>query len=475
MLTIKELTSFCKKKGFIFQNSEIYGGLSGFFDYGPLGTELKNNIKNHWWKQFVQSREDVLGIDGSIISHAKIWKASGHVDGFKDIAVICKKCKKATKIDPFELGKVKCECNGEYKKQGEFNLLFKTQIGALQPQDVYLRGETAQLIFTNFKAVSETSRIKLPFGIAQMGKAFRNEISPRDFLFRLREFEQMEIEYFIKPSQVKKCPYLKEVEKLKINFFDIKTQKSKEITIKQLTTQIKLPWLSYWIALQYKFFLELGIKKENLRIREHEKEELAHYANACFDIEYKFPFGWKELQGLADRKQFDLTQHEKHSNKELRIFDEEEKKNILPYVAAEPSQGVERAFLVFMNDAYEYDEKRGNIVLKLDPKLAPIKLGIFPLTNKLKKDTKKLYDSLKQEFNCNFDSSGSIGRRYARSDEIGIPYCITFDFDSKKNKEVTIRDLITTKQIKVKIKDLTETVRKLLNKEIDFKKAGKLI
>ena len=482
MLTIDQLTIFCKNKGFIFQNSEIYGGLSGFFDYGPLGVELKNNIKREWWKTFVQSRSEVVGIDGSIISHPKVWEASGHVSSFIENIVICKKCGNKNKIDKHEIGKVKCDkCGGEYENEGEFNPMFTTKVGSLKKDSLiaYLRPETAQMIFTNFKLVTETSRLKLPFGIAQIGKAFRNEISPRDFIFRLREFEQMEIEYFINPKEVKSCPYLKEIKTLKVNFIDKNSQKSnkphKEITIKDLAKTIKLPWLSYWLSNQYKFFLNLGIKKENLRIREHKKEELAHYANACFDIEYKFPFGWKELQGMADRKQFDLSQHEKFSKKDLSIFDENEKKKILPYVAAEPSQGVERAFLAFIYDAYNDDKKRGNIVLNLNPKLAPVKIGIFPLVNKLNNEAKEIYDLLKKKFTCIYDASGSIGRRYARADEIGIPYCITIDFECKNNKDVTIRDLLTTNQTRVKLSDLKETLNKLLNQEIKFEKIGKLI
>ncbi len=482
MLTIDQLTIFCKNKGFIFQNSEIYGGLSGFFDYGPLGVELKNNIKKEWWKTFVQSRSDVVGIDGSIISHQRVWEASGHVSGFSDVFVFCKKCKKPNKVDKHELQKAKCIlCSGELDKDNskDFNLLFPVQVGADNPTKAYLRGETAQMIFTNFKLVAETSRLKLPFGIAQIGKAFRNEISPRDFLFRLREFEQMELEYFINPKDVNLCPHLKEIETLKINFIDTNSQKSnkshKEITIKDLSKSIKLPWLAYWLGNQYKFFLDLGVKKENLRIREHKKEELAHYANACLDIEYKFPFGWKELQGMADRKQFDLSQHEKFSKKDLSVFDENEKKKILPYVAAEPSQGVERAFLAFIYDAYNDDKKRGNIILKLNPKLAPVKIGVFPLVNKLNNEAKEIYDLLKKDFTCIYDTSGSIGRRYARADEIGVPYCITIDFEYENNKDVTVRDLLTTNQIRVKLSDLKETLNKLLNQEIKFEKIGKLI
>ncbi|MBR9691859.1 glycine--tRNA ligase [Candidatus Woesearchaeota archaeon] len=481
MVEISDMAVFCKKKGFVYPDSEIYGGMAGFFDYGPLGVELKNNIKNDWWKRFVQSRADVVGIDGAIISHPKVWEASGHVENFNDVYVKCKNCKKPNKIDKTEVGKVKCpECDGEYEVIGDINLMFKTNVGPVEGNVAYLRPETAQLIFTNFKAVAETSRVKLPFGIAQIGKAFRNEISPRDFLFRCREFEQMEIEFFIHPEQTE-CGLLKKKDN---NFeFQLLTGKDQEegkeehATIKlgdMLDKKMLGEWHAYWIKENYQWFLDLGIDKKDLRLREHMKDELAHYSSACFDIEYKYSFGWKEVHGNANRGQFDLTKHQETSKKSMELFDEESKQKVIPRVI-EPSQGVDRAFLTVLFNAYYDDKERGNVVLKLAPKLAPIKVGIFPLVNKLNKEAKEIFDLLKEDFVCQFDTSGSVGRRYARADEIGIPYCITFDFDSLKDKAVTIRDRDTTKQIRVKIDELKEVLGKLLNSEIKSEAAGKLI
>jgi glycyl-tRNA synthetase len=477
-LTIEDIAIFCKKKGFVYPNSEIYGSFSGFFDYGPLGVELKNNIKNEFWKRFVQQREDIVGIDGTIITHPKVWKASGHTDSFTDYIYRCDKCNLVIKGED-EKG-MKCpKCNGEMKSQGKFNLMFETNVGPAKGSISYLRPETAQLIFTNYKLVQETARKKLPFGIAQTGKAFRNEISPRDFLFRSREFEQFEIEFFVHPKKFNDCPHIKEIEDITVNILTAEQQKNKkehtEMTIKELIEKkIASSWQAYWLAQFYKFFLDLGIKEENLRLREHLKEELAHYAVACFDIEYKFPFGWKEIHGNADRQQFDLKQHIKFSNTNLEYFDEETKEKIIPYVASEPSQGIDRAFLTFLIDAYENDEKRGNIVLKLDPRLAPVKVGIFPLVNKLNEKAKEIFDKLKKEFSCTFDKSGSVGRRYARADEQGIPYCITIDFDSLKDKSVTIRDRDTTKQIRIKINNLVSVLDSLLNCKVKFEEVLKL-
>lgn len=488
MISIEEMATFCKKKGFTFINSEIYGGLSGFWDFGPLGVELKNNIKNDLWKRFVQQRSDITGIDGAIITHQKVWEASGHVSSFTDIILVCKKCKKehrgdlliedvtgiaADGIPENEIDmlikkhRVRCpSCKGELKISKSFNLMFKTFVGPLEAKssEAYLRPETAQLIFTNFKAVHETARLKLPFGIAQTGKAFRNEISPRDFLFRSREFEMFEIEYFTEAKT--KCPYIKEVSNLKVNILLASKKNNETVTISQLIRKkVFSEWHAYWLAVFYKWFLDLGIKKNNLRLREHGKEELSHYASACFDIEYKFPFGWKEIHGNADRGQFDLKQHMEHSKKDMSIFDDRTKKKILPYVAAEPSQGIERAMLSFLFDAYNDDRKRGNIVLKLHPILAPVKIAVFPLVSNNKKLThlaKKIYEEIRKDFNCFYDQGGSIGRRYARMDEIGTPYCITVDFDSLKDRSATIRDRNTTKQRRVKIKDLRENLKAVL-------------
>jgi len=362
--------------------------------------------------------------------------------------------------------------------------MFKTFIGPSSESIAYLRPETAQLIFTDFKLVYENARLKLPFGIAQMGKAFRNEISPRNFLFRSREFEQMEIEYFIHPKKVNECPYIKKVLNHKISVYSAdmqqKKQPAKELTIKEALDKkiIKTTWHAYWLALEHKWFISLGANPKHFRIRQHLQDEKSHYALDTWDLEYEFPFGWKELQGMANRTDFDLQQHIKYSKKDLSIFDEETKEKIVPYVVAEPSQGVDRAFLVFMFDAYEYDKKRENIVLHLNSKLAPIKVTIFPLLSNKKeliKLSQKVYDDLKEYFVCNYDESGSIGKRYARNDEIGTPYCITIDFDSLKKNDITVRERDSTKQIRVKIKDLKDTLNKLLNQEIKFEKAGKII
>ncbi len=493
MISIEEMSVFCKKKGLVYPTAEIYGSLAGFWDYGPLGVELKKNIINLWWKKFVQEREDIVGIDGAIITNPKVWKASGHVDSFTDILVECTKCKTRLRADHLiedKLGiktegagekeiseilkdqKIVCpKCHGNLSSPKHFNLMFVTEVGPVEGEKSYLRAETAQLIFANFKLIYETSRKKMPFGIAQKGKAFRNEISPRDFLFRSREFEQMEIEFFVHPEKKDDCLLFKEVEKLKVNILTAEKQGKKnskeEGESKKIGELVGMAskWHLYWLGAAYQWFLDLGVKEKKLRLREHLKDELAHYAGACFDIEYKFPFGWKEIYGNAERKQFDLQQHAKFSKKEMTVFDEESKEKVIPYVASEPSQGVDRSFLTFLYDAYENDKKRGNIVLKLHPQLSPVKVGVFPLVNKLDGPARQIYEELKKEFVCIFDRSGSVGRRYARADEIGIPFCITYDFESEKDKNVTIRDRDSTKQIRVKIKDLKDVLSKLIKGE----------
>jgi glycyl-tRNA synthetase len=479
-ITIEELANFCKRKGFVFSSGEIYGGLSGFWDFGPLGAELKKNLKDNWWQFHVRSRSDIVGIDGSIITHPKVWEASGHVDSFVDVAVVCKKCKNKFKVDKYELEKAVCDkCGGKVESKGEFNPMFTTQVGPI-PEDsikAYLRPETAQLIFADFKNVLDTTRLKLPFGIAQQGKSFRNEIAPRNFLFRSREFEQMEIEYFIDEKEKENCPFLEDVLDFELNVYSVKMQEKKEKSVKMTVKEalnkkiIQLPWHAYWLATELKWFFSLGANPENFRIRQHLPDEKSHYATDTWDLEYNFPFGWKELQGIADRGFFDLKQHEKFSKKELRIFDEEKKKKILPLVVAEPSLGVERAFMVFLFDSYSKNSK-GEIILRLNPKLAPIKAAIFPIIKKKEFDdiSKKIYDDLKEEFYVVQDNSGSIGRRYARNDEIGTPYCITIDSDSLKNDDVTIRDRNTTKQKRVKINELKNVLGGLIQGKIEFEK-----
>ncbi len=504
-ISIEELAVFCKKKGFVFPNSEIYGGLAGFFDYGPLGVELKNNIKREWWKRFVQSRPDVRGIDGSILSHPKVWQASGHVEGFLDVLVECTKCHARVRADHLiedELhvkaeglhaedmeklileNKLKCQkCKAPFAKPKAFNLMFKTTVGPENGAEAYLRPETAQLIFTNFKNIIDTQRVKLPFGIAQTGKAFRNEIAPRDFLFRMREFEQMEIEFFTHPKKADVCPGLDPLLPMEIHFLSAKEQEKKNAQQKNIKAKelLKLTnitqWHAYWIFMQYRWLLELGINPEHLRIREHMQNELAHYATACFDIEYNFPFGWKEIYGNAARGTFDLAQHQKTANQKLEYFDEEAKERVLPVVASEPSQGVDRLLLTFLYGAYEYDEKRGNVVLKLHRKLAPFYVAVFPLVKNEESVAalaRKVFAGLKDHYPAFYDEAASVGRRYARADEIGIPYCVTVDFDSLKDKAVTVRDRDTTKQIRVKVAEIQNVLSKLYLGE-KFEKCGKVV
>ncbi|MEK6827143.1 MAG: glycine--tRNA ligase [Nanoarchaeota archaeon] len=479
-ITIEELSNFCKAKGFVFRSSEIYGGLSGFWDFGPLGVELFNNIKKEWWKFFVYEKENIIGIDASIISHPRTWKASGHIANFNDVAVTCKKCKKSTKIDKSEVGKVKCECGGEYEVLGEFSLMFKTKVGALNAEEAYLRGETAQGMFLDFKLVQQTSRMQLPFGIAQIGTCFRNEIAPRDFLFRSREFHIGEFEFFINPEE-KKCDLLDDEHlEIEFNILDEETQKEnketlKKIKMKELLKKGKLEeWHAYWLAEQILWLKSVGLTE--IKIREHTKEELSHYSSATFDVDYLYPFGSKELGGIANRGQYDLTQHQKESKENMEVFDEKYKNKIIPKVI-EPTFGMERIFLAIMSKAYQYDPERENIVLKLPPKLAPIKAAIFPIVKKeeFEKICFDILKDLKKEWNVLYDKSGSIGRRYSRNDEIGTPFCITIDEDSSKNKDVTIRDRDTKKQIRVKISELKETLKKLINEEIAFEKVGKLV
>ncbi len=485
-LSIEDMAVFCKKKGFVYASAEIYGGLAGFWDFGPMGVELKNNIKQHWWKTFVKNRSDVFGIDGSIITNKKVWEASGHTTCFADLMLTSKKTKLKYRADQFlaeKLGintegitaeevnqlvkenKLTAENGEEFEEVRPFNLMFDTIVGPIKNSQnlSYLRPETAQSIFVNFHLVVDNARAKLPFGIGQVGKAFRNEISPRDFLFRSREFEQMEIEFFVHPDKLHDCVFFNDIKSLRIQFLSAELQEKKkehkEVLLHALVDEkLATPWHAYWIGTFYHWFIELGIKTENLRIREHTKDELAHYAGACFDIEYKFPSGWKEIHGDADRTQFDLTKHGEASGKSFALFDEETKQKIVPYVAAEPSQGVERLFLALLFDAYEDDKARGNIVLHLSPALAPIQIGVFPLVNKLKDKAQDVYKHVQRHFAATYDKSGSIGRRYARADELGIPLCVTIDFETLTDNGVTLRDRESTKQIRVAVDQLSTTI-----------------
>lgn len=468
VLSIEEMATFCKKKGFITRSGEVYGGFTGFWDYLFLGSELKKNLKDNWWNFYVRGRDDMEGIDGSIITHPEVWKASGHVDSFSDVFVVCKKCKKPGKVDKNELGKVNCECGGEYDVENakDFELMFKTNVG--EDGFSYLRPETAQLIFANFKAIFEGARMKLPCGIAQQGKAFRNEIAPRNFIFRCREFDQMEIEYFIKPGS--KCPYEisdVEVKILAEGWKDMKVMSLREAHKKGIIVK---DWHAYWLGQSLIWFRDNGANLENFRILQHEKASLSHYASDCWDLEYNFPFGWKELQGIADRGNYDLTQHEKFSKTKMSVLDEETKEKFIPEVVCEPSFGVERALLVFLYEAYTVNEK-GNVVLKLSPKLAPVKVAVFPLVKKeeFEKIAKDIFSGLKKRFNVTYDKSGSVGRRYARQDEIGTPYCITVDDESINDGTVTIRDRDTGEQKKVKVEEVVKVIDSLVVGEKSFK------
>jgi len=476
-INIDDLAKFCKRRGFVYPSGEIYGGLGGFWDFGHLGSELNNNIKREWWKFHVHQREDIEGIDGSIITNPKVWKASGHVESFVDVVIKDKKTGKLSKVDKHEIPKI--EKGGKYDVVGEFNPMFTTSVGPSKANatEAYLRPETAQLIFTNFKLVQDNARLKLPFGIAQIGKAFRNEISPREFLFRAREFEQMEIEYFIKKGM--KCPYIDEIKGIEFEIFSEDMQKKgKKGKVMKLYDAwkkgvIKTDWHAYWMAEEFRWFMLLGANPKNFRARQHLSEEKSHYAVDTWDLEYNFPMGWRELQGFANRGNYDLSQHQDYSKKKLEIHDVEYGK-VLPDVVCEPSLGVGRAFLVFLFDAYEDDKKRGNVVLHLSPRLAPYKAAVFPLISKgeILEASREIYKDLVEEFNVFFDKSGSIGRRYARQDEIGTPFCITIDGETTEKKTVTIRERDTTKQIRVHIKDLRNVLRDLMSDKISFSEAG---
>ncbi len=488
-ISIDEMASFCKRKGLIYPSSEIYGGLAGFFDYGPYGSEMKLNIKNAWWNFFVRSRQDVVGIDGSIIANPGIWKASGHAENFADLMLVSEDGSFEARADLFLEDALKKNFDGvsaeevnklvekhdlkapngkKFRKCEPFNLMFTTNVGPKISEKslAFLRPETAQIIFADFKYVQENARLKLPFGIAQMGRAFRNEISPRNFLFRCREFEQMEIEYFINPHD-KKCPFIKEMESFEMMVYSEDMQKknasSKLMSVKEiLKNKLMNEWHAYFLAINLKWFLSNGAKINNFRVRQHLKDELAHYSKDCWDIEYNFPFGWKELQGVADRSDYDLRRHMEFSKKDLSLFDDETQKKVVPHVVAEPSLGVDRAFLVFLYEAYHDDKERGNVVLHLHPRIAPISVAVLPLV-KNKADivnkSQEVFNLLRNDLSAFYDDAGSIGRRYARMDEIGTPYCVTVDFESLSDNSVTIRNRDTREQKRVKIADLLSELK----------------
>ena len=451
--TMEKIVNLCKGRGYIFPGSEIYGGLANSWDYGPLGVEFKNNVKKAWWKRFVQESKYNVGLDSAIIMNPQTWVASGHVGGFSDPLMDCKQCKARHRADKliedyaFANGtndnpaswtfeqmtafikehNIACPvCGGhEFTEIKKFNLMFKTFIGVTEDttSTVYLRPETAQGIFVNFPNVQRAARKKLPFGIGQIGKSFRNEITPGNFIFRIREFEQMELEFFCKPGT-------------------------------------DLEWFKYWKDYCHKFLLDLGIKDEHLRLRDHDPEELAFYSKATTDFEFLFPFGWGELWGIADRTDYDLGQHAKFSGKDLTYFDQDTNEHYIPYVI-EPSLGADRVALAFLVEAYDEEtvgENDVRVVLHLHPALAPFKAAILPLSKKLGEKATEIYEDLSKHFSVDYDETGSIGKRYRRQDEIGTPYCITYDFDSETDNCVTVRDRDSMEQIRLPIDKLKEYI-----------------
>ena len=423
---IETIVSLCKRRGFVFQSSEIYGGLASSWDYGPLGVEMERNVKDSWWKTFVWSRDDMVGLDAAILMHPETWRASGHLDSFTDPLVECKDCHRRCREDHLE-GPNCPNCGGELSPPRQFNLMFKTHVGPVEDQanEVWLRPETAQGIFVNFANVVNSTRKKLPFGIAQIGKAFRNEITPGNFTFRTREFEQMEIEYFVKPGTDEE-------------------------------------WLQRWVQSRLDWYVEYGIRRENLRLRQHGSDELAHYAKDCYDIEYRFPWGWAELEGIASRTDYDLRQHAEHSGQDLTYFDEETKSRYFPYVV-EPSGGLDRGVLAFWLDSYdeEPDGEAVRVVCRLHRKLAPVTVAVLPLSRnaKLVPAAQDVHARLRRHFTTQYDDAQGIGRRYRRQDEIGTPYCVTVDFDSLEDHQVTIRDRDTMHQSRIPIDELVSVLQ----------------
>lgn len=448
----EKVVAHMKKAGFVYQGSEIYGGLSNTWDFGPLGIELKNNVKSAWWKKFIQQIPNNVGIQSAILMNPNVWKSSGHLDGFSDPLMDCRSCKARFRADKLiednsnEIGidgwsnekmeqyikehHIKCpDCGAEdFTEIRQFNLMFKTYQGVLETakNTIFLRPETAQGMFVNFKNVQRTTRKKIPFGIGQIGKSFRNEISPGNFIFRTREFEQMELEFFTKPGE-------------------------------------DMYWYEFYQDYCMKFLLNLGIKKENLRLREHSEEELSHYSKGTCDIEYDYGFGWGELWGIANRTDFDLNAHQEGSKENLEYFDPTTNERYLPYTI-EPAVGVERMMLTFVCDAYEEQQLENDTrtVLHLHPALAPFKAAILPLTKKLSENALIVFEELSEYFNIDFDETGSIGKRYRRQDEIGTPYCITFDFDSLEDNKVTIRNRDTMEQERISISDLKTYIERTL-------------
>ena len=423
-----KIVSLAKRKGFIFQSSEIYGGINSCYDYGPLGIELKKNVKELWWKSMVYERDDVEGVDASILMHPKVWEASGHVEGFTDPMVDCKNCKSRFREDKIDTKKSCPVCGKKetFTEARSFNLMFKTFMGPVEDSAsvVFLRPETAQGIFTNFQNVREASRQKLPFGIAQIGKAFRNEITPGNFTFRTREFEQMEMQFFVKPGEDEK-------------------------------------WFDYWQETRMAWYKRLGLNSDKLRFHEHGPDELAHYAKKAYDIEYQFPFDWQEIEGIHNRADFDLSRHAEFSSKNMNYFDDESKEKFIPYVV-ETSIGCDRTVLTCLIDAYTEEEER--VVLKFAPSIAPIKAAVFPLVKKdgMPELAKKIINDLKGDYRVFYDESGAIGRRYRRQDEAGTPFCITVDNESLSEASVTIRHRDSMEQVRVSASKIKEYLSEYL-------------
>ncbi|MEX1288488.1 MAG: glycine--tRNA ligase [Acidimicrobiia bacterium] len=418
------IVNLSKRRGFVFPSSEIYGGLRSAYDYGPIGALLLRNVKEQWWRSMVQLRPDVVGLDSAILQARRVWQASGHESVFTDPLVDCKECKSRHRLDKLEDPEVcpTCGSRGTFTEPRDFNLMFRTHMGPVEADEnmVYLRPETAQGIFINYESVRRTQRMKLPFGVAQIGKSFRNEITPGQFVFRTREFEQMEMEFFCRPDEADQ-------------------------------------WFDYWVAARHAWYLDLGMTPDHLRIRPHESDELSHYSTGTVDVEYRFPWGWDELEGIANRTDFDLRQHAEFSGEDLRYYDQESDERFFPYVI-EPAAGATRTAYAFLIDAYDEEEVEGEtrVVLRLDPRLAPYQVAVLPLSRKLATEAHEVADALRPRFMLEYDETQSIGRRYRRQDEIGTPFCVTIDFDSLEDRAVTVRDRDTMAQDRVSIDRLED-------------------
>jgi glycyl-tRNA synthetase len=429
-VSMEKLVSLCKRRGFVYQSSEIYGGLAGAWDYGPLGVELKNRVKDYWWREMTQLHDNIVGLDAAIMMHPRVWEASGHVDNFSDPLVDCRQCKSRFRADHVDLNAPcpTCGTSGSFTEPRDFNLMFSTHMGAVKDEGsiVYLRPETAQGIFANFKNVAQTSRVKIPFGIAQVGKAFRNEVTTKNFIFRTCEFEQMEMQYFVKPGEDEK-------------------------------------WFEFWKNERINYYDKIGIRKEKLRFHRHGEGELAHYAKDAFDIEYEFPMGWQELEGIHSRTDFDLSRHAEFSGKDLTYLDDSDHSRFLPYVI-ETSAGLTRSVLMVLSDAYEEEELEGGdvrTVLHFHPLVAPVTVAVLPLVKKdgIAELAQNLAAELREDYSVFYDQSGAIGRRYRRMDEIGTPFCVTIDYDTKEDGTVTLRFRDSMEQVRVPSTEVAARIR----------------